>query len=120
MAENPSLASVMNAIDSFVNERDWDQFHTIKNLVASVSIEASELCETIQWTNPTVNDVVSSPELLQSLSDEIADVMIYCMRLCSLLNLDVLGIIQEKIEINESKYPVDKAKGTSKKYTEFE
>ena len=120
MAENPSLASVMNAIDSFVNERDWDQFHTIKNLVASVSIEASELCETIQWTNPTVDDVVSSPELLQSLSNELADVMIYCMRLCSQLNLDVLGIIQEKIEINESKYPVDKAKGTSKKYTEFE
>ena len=81
MPENDSLENTMAVVDEFTRERDWEQFHTVKNLMASISIEASELNETLQWSNPNLEDVVSNAELLAKIADETADVMVYCLRL---------------------------------------
>ena len=120
MTGNDTLASTMKAVDSFTNERDWKQFHTVKNLMASVSIEASELNETIQWSNPSIEEILDNPKLTVDISDELADVMVYCLRLCSVLEFDPVEIMKNKIEKNRAKYPVEKAKGNSKKYTDYE
>ena len=93
--------------------------HTAGATEASISIEASELNETLQWSNPKLEDVVSNAELLAKIADETADVMVYCLRLCSILNLDPIRIMDEKIEKNRKKYPVERVKGSSKKYTSY-
>lgn len=111
MSSGLSLDSVSRRIDSFTAERDWNQFHSIKNLVSSVSIEAAELCETIQWTNPSAKEISVDTKLQNSISEELADVMIYCIRLCSVLNLNLLEIINDKIDQNITNYPVEKSRG---------
>lgn len=115
-----TLASTIEIVDSFTKERDWEQFHSVKNLMASVAIEASELNETIQWSNPTAEEVRSNPKLTVQICDELADVMVYCLRLCSVLDVDPIQILHTKIEKNRAKYPIEKAKGNSKKYTDYE
>lgn len=120
MSDGDSLANIMQRLDSFVMERDWNQFHSIKNIVASVTIEAAELTETVQWSNPSVEDVKENQELLQNISHETADVLMYCLRLCSILNLDPVQIMNDKFEINRLKYPADIVRGSSAKYTAYE
>ena len=114
-----SLEQTLSKINEFTEERDWNQFHTVKNLAASISIEAAELNETIQWSNPSVEEVMKDKPLTESIGNEIADVVIYSLRLCSVLNLDIINLIDKKIEANKEKYPVEKSKGSSKKYTQF-
>lgn len=120
MTGEDTLASTLETVDSFTKERNWEQFHSVKNLMASVAIEASELNETIQWSNPTAEEIRSSPELTVEICDELADVMVYCLRLCSVLDVDPVQIMHTKIEKNRAKYPIEKAKGSSKKYTDYE
>ena len=119
MPTNDSLLDTIAVIDKFTSERDWEQFHTVKNLVASISIEAAELSETVQWTNPTDDEVLQDEELVESISHELADVMVYCLNLCSKLELDPIKIIHEKMKHNAEKYPVEKSFGNSKKYSEY-
>tara|TARA_B100001113_G_C21062443_1_gene601814 strand:- start:673 stop:1032 length:360 start_codon:yes stop_codon:yes gene_type:complete len=119
MSSTDSLQDTMAVIDKFTSERDWEQFHTVKNLVASISIEAAELSETIQWVNPTEVEVLQDRKLVQSISHELADVMVYCLNLCSKLELDPIKIIHEKMKHNTEKYPVEKSFGNSKKYSEY-
>ena len=102
-----------------LKQRDWNQFHSVKNLAASISIEAAELNETIQWTNPSVEEVLKDESLTESIGNEIADVVIYSLRLCSVLNLDIIDLIENKIESNKKKYPVEKSRGSSRKYTQL-
>ena len=104
MSGSDTLASTMKTVDSFTEERDWKQFHTVKNLMASVSIEASELNETIQWSNPSSEEILANPKLTVDISDELADVMVYCLRLCSVLNLDPVKIMKNKIEKNRGAF----------------
>ena len=120
MSDGDSLTNIMQRLDSFVMERDWNQFHSIKNIVASVTIEAAELAETVQWSNPSVEEVKENQELLQNITHETADVMMYCLRLCSILNLDPVQIMNDKFEINRLKYPADIVRGSSAKYTAYE
>lgn len=120
MNDVDSLASIMQRLDSFVSKRDWNQFHSIKNIVASVAIEAAELTETVQWTNPSVEEAKSDQDLLENISHEAADVMMYCLRLCSILDLDPVQIMNDKFEINRVKYPADVVRGSSAKYTAYE
>ena len=94
----------------FQKERDWKKFHTPENLAKSISIEAAELLEHFQWGKNY--DIVE-------VSEELADVLIYCIYLADSLNVDVKEIILNKMDKNATKYPVDKSKGNSKKYTEF-
>lgn len=95
-------------IDKFNKDRDWDKFHTPSNLAKSISIEASELLECFQWDNDNFN--------LQDVKEELADVMNYCLQMSMVLNMNIVDIINEKMDKNEKKYPVNKAKGISTKY----
>ena len=98
-------------IRRFSEERDWDQFHSPANLAKSISIEANELLECFQWSD---NDYD-----LNHVKEELADVLVYCQNMLDKLELDPDEIINKKMDQNEAKYPVDKAKGSSKKYTEL-
>lgn len=103
-----SLEELKQKIQKFVDERDWNQYHTPSNLAKSISIEASELLECFQW-NDTQYD-------LNQVKEELADVFNYCIQLASVLNLDIRQIILDKMEKNAKKYPVDKCLGKSTKY----
>ena len=120
MTSRDTLENTMRKVDAFTNERDWEQFHSVKNLMASVSIEASELNETVQWSNPTQEEVQGNSQLLAEIGDELADVMVYCLRLCSILGIEPIEMMNSKIEKNRLKYPIEKAKGNSAKYTAYE
>lgn len=98
-------------IDKFNKDRDWDQFHTPSNLAKSISIEASELLECFQWDDNNYD--------LENVKEELADVANYCIQMSQVLNLDIIEIINEKIDKTEKKYPIEKAKGVSTKYTKL-
>ena len=101
----------IDRIHRFTAERDWEQFHTPANLAKSISIEANELLECFQWDEENYD-----PE---AVKDELADVLVYCIDMLDRLNLDADEIINTKMTKNEKKYPVEKAKGNSAKYTEL-
>ena len=99
----------------FRDDRDWKQFHDPKDLAISISLEASELLEIFQWSR----DDVYCLDKIDKIKEEPADVMNYCILMADACNLDLDKIITDKIKLNELKYPVDKAKGTSAKYNEL-
>lgn len=99
----------------FRDDRDWKQFHDPKDLAISISLEASELLEIFQWSR----DDVYCLDKIDKIKEELADVMNYCILMADECNLDLDKIITDKIKLNELKYPVDKAKGTSAKYNEL-
>lgn len=107
------MKDAINALREFSAERDWNQFHTPENLAKSISIEAGELLECFQWTS------TCDEHNLQAIKEELADVLSYTLMMCDRLGLDPEQIVLEKMELNRKKYPVDKAKGNSKKYTEL-
>ena len=92
----------------FSSDRDWDQFHTPANLAKSISIEANELLECFQWDEDHYDQ--------EAVSEELADVMVYCIDMLDRLNLDADEIINAKMDKNEAKYPVEKARGVATKY----
>ena len=98
-------------IRRFSEERDWDQFHTPANLAKSIAIEAGELLECFQWSEEDYS--------LAHVKEELADVIVYCQDLLDKLRLDVDEIVNAKMDQNEAKYPVEKAKGSAAKYDEL-
>ena len=104
------LDLLMQRIDKFNKDRDWDQFHTPSNLAKSISIEANELLECYQW-NDNAN--------LDDVKEELADVMNYCLQMSMVLGVDPIDIMNKKMDKTEKKYPVDKAKGKSTKYNKL-
>lgn len=106
-----SLDELKERIRKFNSDRDWAQFHTPENLAKSINIEASELLECFQWLSDNYN--------LEDVKDEMADVFVYLLDLADKLNVDLVDITNKKMDKNETKYPIDKAKGNAKKYTEF-
>lgn len=107
--------NTMKKINEFRDERDWRQFHNEKDLVISISLEASELLELFQWKN---SDEVTK-ENIERLKEELADVLIYSYMLADNLDLDIDEIIDEKLSKNNEKYPVSKSKGNKDKYTKL-
>jgi NTP pyrophosphatase (non-canonical NTP hydrolase) len=97
-------------IRKFSSDRDWDQFHTPANIAKSIAIEAGELLECYQW---------SEQADLEHVKQELADVIVYCQNMLDALGLEEDEIVNTKMDLNEQKYPVDKAYGSNKKYTEF-
>ena len=95
-------------IDKFNKDRDWDKFHTPVNLAKSIAIEASELLECFQWSDTNYN--------LEDVKEELADVMNYCIQMSQALNIDIIEVINNKMNKNEKKDPIEKAKGVSTKY----
>jgi dCTP diphosphatase len=112
------LEHLRDALRVFAAERDWDQFHSPKNLAMALSAEAGELLETFQWLTEEQSRSLS-PEALAAAGDEVADVLLYLIRLCDQLGIDPVAAAQRKLLANARKYPVEKARGNSKKYTEL-
>lgn len=106
----------MAKVNQFRDERNWRQFHNEKDLAISISLEASELLELFQWKQP--EEVTETS--LERIKEELADVLIYSYMLADNLNLDLDEIIEEKLQKNKQKYPVETSKGQRKKYTELE
>lgn len=102
----------------FAADRDWDRFHTPKNLAIALSVEASELLERFQWLTEEECRRLGR-EQLESIREEMADVYLYLIRLADILNVDLTQAAVQKIRLNAKKYPVSKARGSSRKYTEF-
>ena len=113
-----SLEELRSALRQFASERDWDQFHSPKNLAIALSVEVGELLEHFQWTPDAVSALLARDQH-SNVREEIADVLLYLIRLADKLNIDVLAAATEKIQLNAAKYPVDRARGNSKKYTEL-
>lgn len=112
------MQKVIEQIRRFRDERDWLQFHDPKNLAASISIEAAELLELFQWTHGADAARVAR-ENKEKVADEVADVAIYLLELCDIVGIDIERAIETKLEKNAKKYPVDKSKGVSTKYTDL-
>lgn len=111
------LESAMKALLKFRNDRDWEQFHTPKNLSISVAIEAAELMEHFQWrSDAEIRQYLESPDGSLKVHEEIADIAAYLLLLSHDLGLDLNRCIEEKIKKNESKYPIGKSKGRHEKY----
>ena len=111
---NQSIKELQLRSSKFCDDRDWNQFHSPKSLAMSISIEAAELLENFQWSK---DDEPLSTTNKESISEEIADVLIYAIRLCEVLEVDPIEISNKKIDKNAIKYPVDISKGKSEKYT---
>ncbi len=105
-----TLAVLKDRMAAFVRERDWEQFHTPKNLAMSIAIEAAELMERFQWLTPEQSGV-ATPEERQKTQEEIADIVIYALYLCNRLSIDLTGAILSKTERNARRYPADLVRG---------
>jgi NTP pyrophosphatase (non-canonical NTP hydrolase) len=114
---NP-LDPLRDQLRHFVSARDWDPFHAPKNLAMALSVEAAELVEIFQWLTEEQSRNLP-PEKSQAAREEIADVLLYLIRIADQLGIDPVAAAEEKMIANEAKYPVDKARGTAKKYTEL-
>ena len=107
-----TISQLKSLIDSFVDERDWKQFHSPKNLSMSISIESSELMELFQWLSlEEAKEVMKAGDIRDNAIDEIADVLIYAIAFCIRNNIDISGAIKQKMEKNAKKYPAEKFKG---------
>lgn len=112
------IQSLQEALRRFAAARDWDQFHSPKNLASALTVEAAELLECFQWL--TEEESRSLPDdKRDAVAQEIADVLLYLLQLADKLSIDVLDAARKKIELNAARYPVGRARGTSKKYSEL-
>ena len=114
-----SIEALRDRLRDFAKERDWDQFHTPKNLSMALIAEAAELVEHFQWVDGNSSHLLDD-KLRPSVEEEIADIFIYLVRIADKLDIDLYSAADRKIAINARKYPADKVKGSAKKYTEYE
>jgi dCTP diphosphatase len=114
--DNEKLAATLR---SFAAERDWDQFHTPKNLATSISVEAAELLELFQWSRGQKSwDEVMDPAIRARIQDELADILLYVIRFADKAGFDLQIIAERKIAANAAKYPAEKFRGSDRKYDE--
>lgn len=113
-----SLRDLAQQLDQFACDRDWQQFHSPKNLASALIVEAGELLEHFQWTTEEQSRSLP-PEKLQDVGAEMADVLLYLVHLASVLGIDLVAAAQAKLRINELKYPVERARGNCRKYDEL-
>ena len=113
-----SLSDLTAELRRFAKERDWDQFHSPKNLAAALSVETAEVLEHFQWLTEEQSRELPADKRSQ-IELELADVLLYLLRLSDQLNIDLLDAANRKLKINAKKYPPDRARGSAKKYSEF-
>jgi NTP pyrophosphatase (non-canonical NTP hydrolase) len=106
-------------LTQFARDRDWEQFHTPKNLAMALSVEASELVEIFQWIKDNEEAQNTYQTWKGPAADELADILVYILRFASVTDIDLNTAIEEKMKKNALKYPVEKVKGSSKKYSEY-
>jgi dCTP diphosphatase len=115
------LAEITARQRRFVVERDWEKYHTPKNLVMALSRECSELLEIFQWVDGDQSKIITAnPQAKEAVSDEIADVLLYLVRVADVLDIDISEAVCRKLEKNEKKYPPELCKGKAEKYTQYE
>lgn len=119
MTANTTIESLTEDLAAFAEERDWDQFHSPKNLAMALSVEASELLEIFQWLTPDESQALTDKQLLK-IKEEVADIFIYLMRFCDKTGINMLEAARHKIEINRAKYPAHRVRGKADKYTEYQ
>ncbi|MCA1248077.1 nucleotide pyrophosphohydrolase [Massilia sp. MS-15] len=112
------LARLRALVRTFVDERDWDQFHTPKNLACALSVEAAELLEHFQWLQHGRIEELGADKLVQ-VRHEMADVLVYLVRLADKLEVDLFAAVQEKMVLNREKYPAEQVRGDARKYHEY-
>jgi dCTP diphosphatase len=112
------LEKIRAAIRKFRDDRDWMQFHSPKNLACSIVIEAAELLEHFQWKTPRQSEVLARAQKAM-VAEEVADIAIYLIELADNLDIDLIGAVEAKLMKNQTKYPVQEVRGSSKKYTEY-
>ena len=119
--ETPTLDALTERLIAFRDARDWRQFHSLKNLIVSASLEAAEIMELTQWKDDEAVERAAQGdvEFRAALAEECADVLLYLLLICERAGLDLTEAAVAKIALNEKKYPVDKAKGNAKKYTDL-
>lgn len=115
---NKDLQSLINSLREFSSQRDWDQFHSPKNLASALTVEAAELLEHFQWLTEAQSRELPADKRV-AVGEEMADVLLYLLRLSDQLNIDLVDAARRKLALNAAKYPVDRSRGTSKKYTEL-
>jgi len=112
-----SLRDLAGQLDQFARDRDWQQFHSPKNLASALVVEAGELLEHFQWmTEEQSRDL--APERRDAVGAEVADVLLYLIRLATVLGIDPVAAAQAKLKLNALRYPVDRARGSIRKYDE--
>ena len=116
--ETDTLAALRLRIRQFVTARDWEQFHSPKNLSMALIAEAAELIEHFQWLTQEESHRLP-PETLQEVAHELADIQIYLVRIADQLGIDLIEAANRKMDLNERKYPAAKVRGSAKKYTEY-
>lgn len=114
----PPLAHLRQVLRDFATERDWEQFHTPKNLASALSVEAAELLEIFQWLK-TGEVAELTPEQQEHARQEMADVLLYLVRLADRLDVDLYQAALDKIKLNGQKYPAETVRGDSRKYSEY-
>ncbi len=112
------MQELIQKLKAFAEERDWEKFHSPKNLAMALSVEASEIVELFQWLTEEESYKLA-PEKLQHLKEEIGDVMIYLAKLADKFGIDPIEAAKEKVTLNEKKYPASRVKGKAKKYNEY-
>jgi len=117
MKEIVDLKKIKDKLIKFSKERDWEKFHTPKNLAMALTVEVSELLEIFQWSLDGGQDVIESSK--EEIESKIADIFNYLVKLVDLLDIDLEKIALKKIDLNSKKYPIEKSKGKSLKYTEL-
>lgn len=113
-----SLHDLAQQLDQFAKDRDWQQFHSPKNLASALVVEAGELLEHFQWLTEEQSRSLS-PEKREAIGAEVADVLLYLIQLAGALGIDPIAAAQAKLTLNAQKYPADRARGSSKKYDEL-
>jgi len=117
-ASSTALSNLRDALRRFVADRDWDQYHSPKNLAVALSVEAAELLEPFQWLTDESSQSLS-PDQIAKVKEELADVFLYLIRLADKLDISLLTAAKEKMELNALRYPADKSRGSNKKHTEL-
>ena len=118
MSNNP-FENIKLKLRDFAEQRDWDQFHSPKNLSMALNVEAAELLEHFQWLTEQQSSSLDE-NTLSEVADEIADIQVYLIRLADKLGVDIVAATEAKIVKNAEKYPADKVRGQSKKYTRYQ
>jgi len=118
--ENTTIATLKQEVLAFAKARDWEQFHSPKNLSMAIAAEAAELMEPLMWVSPEESRaVMGRPEKRAALQDELADIVVYCLEFANQTDIDLASAIRAKMARNAAKYPVEKARGRSEKYNEL-
>ena len=114
-----NVEEIQKRLRKFAADRDWEKFHSPKNLTMALSVEVAELVEIFQWSNSGGLDEIENPDIRKNIEEELADIFIYLLKISDKLNIDIEQSIHQKIEKNEKKYPIDKSFGSSKKYKDL-